>query len=50
MTEQINDGRDDLVVQGFHQAMAGRLTSNLHILLGKVACNKSCDLLAAKII
>ena len=49
MKEQTDDGRDGLVVLGFHQAMVVKLTSNLPIPLGKVAC-KSGDLSAARLI
>jgi hypothetical protein len=31
MKEQIDDGQDGLVVLGFHQAMAVKLTGNLPI-------------------
>jgi hypothetical protein len=43
MTEQIDDGRDGPVVLGCHQGMAVKLTGDLPIPLGKVAC-KSGDL------
>ena len=36
--EQIDNGRDGLVVIGFHQAMAVKLTGDLHTPLGKVTC------------
>jgi len=34
--EQIDDGRDGLADQGFHELMAVKLTGNLPIPLGKV--------------
>jgi hypothetical protein len=47
--EQIDDGRDDLVVQCCHQAMAVKPIGDLPKPLGKVVCT-SCDLLAVRII
>ena len=41
--EQIGDGQDGLDVMGCHHAMAMKLTGDLPIPLGKVAC-KSGDL------
>jgi hypothetical protein len=41
--EQIDDGRDGLVVTGCHHVVAVRLSGDLPIPLGKVAC-KSGDL------
>ena len=49
MTEQIDDGRDGLVVLGCHQGMAVKLTGDLPIPLGKARC-KSGDLLAVRLI
>ena len=49
MTEQIDDGRDGLVVLGCHQGMAVKLTGDLPIPLGK-AGYKSGDLLAVRLI
>ncbi len=49
MTEHIDNGRDGLDVPGCHHAMVVKLTVDLPIPLGKVAC-KSGDLYAARLI